>query len=117
MACHCGKAILDYPTAFPLEREQHQANGRVANGPQGILGKSWDNGRVILSWDDVEKGARDFTDGYNVVLHEFAHQLDPSDWHRQARLLRVAWTVTKRCTWDTALNLRMPWKNPFLFQT
>jgi Mlc titration factor MtfA (ptsG expression regulator) len=69
-------AILVYPTAFRVEREQHQANGTVASGPQGMLGESWDNGRVILSWDDVEKGARDFTDGHNVVLHEFAHQLD-----------------------------------------
>ena len=41
-----------------------------------MLGESWGNGRVILSWDDVEKGVRDFRDGHNVVLHEFAHQLD-----------------------------------------
>ena len=69
-------AILVYPTAFRVEREQHQANGTIATGSQGMLGESWDNGRVILSWDDVEKAARDFTDGHNVVLHEFAHQLD-----------------------------------------
>ena len=41
-----------------------------------MLGESWSNGKVILSWDDVEKGIGDFTDGHNVVLHEFAHQLD-----------------------------------------
>jgi len=69
-------AILVYPTAFQVEREQHQGDGTVASGPQGMLGESWGNGRVILSWDDVEKGVRDFTDGHNVVLHEFAHQLD-----------------------------------------
>ncbi|MEP4484214.1 MAG: M90 family metallopeptidase [Halioglobus sp.] len=69
-------AILVYPTAFQVEREQHQTDGTIASGAQGMLGESWDNGRVILSWDDVEKGARDFTDGHNVVLHEFAHQLD-----------------------------------------
>lgn len=69
-------AILVYPTAFRVEREQHQADGTVMSGSQGVLGESWGNGRVILSWDDVEKGAEDFTDGHNVVLHEFAHQLD-----------------------------------------
>jgi Mlc titration factor MtfA (ptsG expression regulator) len=31
---------------------------------------------VILSWDDVLEGARIVDDGHNVVLHEFAHQLD-----------------------------------------
>jgi len=69
-------AILVYPNAFRVEREQHQADGTTASGSQGMLGESWGNGRVILSWDDVEKGVRDFTDGHNVVLHEFAHQLD-----------------------------------------
>ena len=49
-------AILVYPTAFRVEREQHQADGTVASDSQGVLGESWDNGRVILSWDDVEKG-------------------------------------------------------------
>jgi Mlc titration factor MtfA (ptsG expression regulator) len=31
---------------------------------------------VILAWDNVLHGARNFVDGRNVVLHEFAHQLD-----------------------------------------
>src|SRR5690606_2996359 len=43
----------------------------------GVLaGEAWHNGRVILSWDDVQHGVFDFNDGRNVVLHEFAHQLD-----------------------------------------
>lgn len=70
------QSVLVYPTAFRVEREQHQANGTVSSGGHNLLGESWSNGRVILSWDDVEHGASDFTDGQNVVLHEFAHQLD-----------------------------------------
>jgi Mlc titration factor MtfA (ptsG expression regulator) len=31
---------------------------------------------VVLAWDHVQRGAADWTDGHNVVLHEFAHQLD-----------------------------------------
>jgi Mlc titration factor MtfA (ptsG expression regulator) len=69
-------AILIYPSAFRVTRDQHQDNGTVSSGENGVLGESWNNGRVILSWDDVEKGTSDFTDGHNVVLHEFAHQLD-----------------------------------------
>jgi Mlc titration factor MtfA (ptsG expression regulator) len=30
----------------------------------------------VLSWDSTLHGARDMSDGENVVLHEFAHQLD-----------------------------------------
>ena len=31
---------------------------------------------MILAWDDVLRGVEDPDDGHNVVLHEFAHQLD-----------------------------------------
>ena len=69
-------SVLVYPTAFRVERDQHQPDGTVAVGRRNLLGESWSNGRVILSWDDVENGVGDFTDGHNVVMHEFAHQLD-----------------------------------------
>ncbi|MCA8945042.1 MAG: zinc-dependent peptidase, partial [Planctomycetes bacterium] len=39
-------------------------------------GESWDRGNVILSWDIAKRGALDPRDGLNVILHEFAHQLD-----------------------------------------
>jgi Mlc titration factor MtfA (ptsG expression regulator) len=41
------------------------------------LGESWRHGSVVLSWNDVKEGA-DARDGQNLVLHEFAHQLDSS---------------------------------------
>jgi Mlc titration factor MtfA (ptsG expression regulator) len=31
---------------------------------------------MVLAWDAVRSGAADPSDGKNVVLHEFAHQLD-----------------------------------------
>jgi Mlc titration factor MtfA (ptsG expression regulator) len=43
---------------------------------QALSGESWTNGQVVLSWDDVLQGAADPADGRNVVIHEFAHQLD-----------------------------------------
>ncbi|MEH6469312.1 MAG: M90 family metallopeptidase [Porticoccus sp.] len=69
-------SVLVYPYGFRTEREQHQKDGTVALAAHNLSGESWSNGKVILSWDDVISGAADFTDGRNVVLHEFAHQLD-----------------------------------------
>ncbi|MEH6583378.1 MAG: M90 family metallopeptidase [Halioglobus sp.] len=69
-------SVLIYPSAFRAERELMQEDGTVAKMGHDLLGESWSNGKVILSWDDVSRGVADFTDGQNVVLHEFAHQLD-----------------------------------------
>lgn len=71
--------IYIYPSEFIARKETRDDAGVVSHGEVGLLGESWSNGRVILSWDDVERGVRDFTDGHNVVLHEFAHQLDHED--------------------------------------
>ena len=44
-----------------------------------VLGESWQHGVVELAWDSVLGGAANPFDGHNVVLHEFAHQLDDED--------------------------------------
>ena len=69
-------SVLVYPSAFLVPRNHVDEAGIVTEGRQDLLGESWGDGRVVLSWDHVLHGARDFTDGQNVVLHEFAHQLD-----------------------------------------
>lgn len=43
------------------------------------LGESSGRGYVVLSWRDVLRGTLDPADSRNVVLHEFAHQLDTMD--------------------------------------
>jgi Mlc titration factor MtfA (ptsG expression regulator) len=68
--------VLVYPSAFLVPRKQVDEAGVVTEARQDLLGESWGDGRVILSWDHVRRGAQDWTDGQNVVLHEFAHQLD-----------------------------------------
>jgi Mlc titration factor MtfA (ptsG expression regulator) len=70
------KYIIVYPTAFVVDRPQGGADGIVSEGRKGLLGESWSNGKVILAWDNVLHGSSNFVDGQNVVLHEFAHQLD-----------------------------------------
>ena len=59
-----------------MPRKHVDEAGVVTETRQDLLGESWGDGRVVLSWDHVQHGARDWTDGQNVVLHEFAHQLD-----------------------------------------
>lgn len=70
------KTILVYPGSFVVERADVGPGGVVTASEDDLLGESWGDGRVILSWDHVQSGALDWTDGQNVVLHEFAHQLD-----------------------------------------
>lgn len=70
--------ILVYPRAYQV----HGASGdgmTVSEQAQGRLGESWDQGTVVLSWNDVSRSANNIKDGKNLVLHEFAHQLDQED--------------------------------------
>lgn len=68
--------VLVYPGAFVVDRTRPQADGTVREERQVLAGESWQQGQVVLSWDDVLTGAADPDDGRNVVIHEFAHRLD-----------------------------------------
>ncbi|RJG20488.1 zinc-dependent peptidase [Massilia cavernae] len=70
------ETVLVYPSAFMVPRKQVDEAGVVTEARQDLLGESWGDGRVVLSWDHVLHGARHWNEGQNVVLHEFAHQLD-----------------------------------------
>jgi Mlc titration factor MtfA (ptsG expression regulator) len=71
--------ILVYPSAYTAKGIEPLGGGFVLEGEEGRLGEAWVDGVVVLSWDDVRSGASDIRDGHNVVLHEFAHQLDHED--------------------------------------
>lgn len=71
--------ILVYPSGFRTTHAGMDEYGLASTQQRGVLGESWGNGKVILSWDDVLYGNQDFNDGTNVALHEFAHQLDDED--------------------------------------
>ena len=72
-------SILVYPSAFIAKGHVEFAPGYYAETEQVHLGESWKHGALILSWDHVLANAGDVHDGHNVVLHEFAHQLDIED--------------------------------------
>ncbi len=70
------RQILVYPGAFVVDRVDAAPGGVLREQRRALAGESWSRGQVILSWQDVLDGARVPDDGHNVVLHEFAHQLD-----------------------------------------
>jgi MtfA peptidase len=70
------QSILVYPGAFWVEDEVHDDDGLVTQRRRELSGEAWDSHRILLSWEDIEETARQPADGYNVVLHEFAHYLD-----------------------------------------
>jgi Mlc titration factor MtfA (ptsG expression regulator) len=68
--------ILVYPSLYLAEAAQRLPGGLVVEGPAVRRGESWYRGPVVLSWEDVQRLAAGAPHGRNVVLHEFAHQLD-----------------------------------------
>jgi Mlc titration factor MtfA (ptsG expression regulator) len=69
------RQILVYPGAFVVNRV-HNDGVLEDHQRQVLTGESWSQGQVILSWQDTLEGAANPRDAYNVVIHEFAHQLD-----------------------------------------
>lgn len=70
------RQVLVYPGHFVVPRSEVGAGGVVHEGRDVLAGQSWQRGQVIVAWDAVLDGAADPHDGANVVMHEFAHQLD-----------------------------------------
>jgi Mlc titration factor MtfA (ptsG expression regulator) len=68
--------ILVYPEAFVVTHTEVDEHGLEYREANELAGESWDRGNVILAWSSAKHGASDARDGLNVVLHEFAHQLD-----------------------------------------
>jgi hypothetical protein len=94
--------IIIYPTAFVVDRPQGGADGIVSEGRKGLLGESWSNGKVILAWDNVLHGSSNFVDGQNVVLHEFAHQLDSESGSTNGAPILAGQTCLR--TWASTLS-------------
>jgi Mlc titration factor MtfA (ptsG expression regulator) len=72
-------SILVYPGAFVVRDADQTDDGIVDEEEDVRLGEAWAHGAVVLSWEDVCRDAARIDDGFNVALHEFAHQLDQED--------------------------------------
>ena len=74
------KNVLIYPSAFRTHRNTHDGY-LVHENKHMTLGESWARGPVVLSWEHALQGGLNDEDGHNVVIHEFAHQLDSLTGH------------------------------------
>lgn len=72
--------VLIYPSVIRTRRDSHDGHF-VREHDLSMAGESWVRGPVVLSWDHALEGGLDDSDGYNVVIHEFAHQLDSLTGH------------------------------------
>lgn len=73
--------ILVYPSTYLAHEERHLEGPIWEEGGEYRLGHTMHRlGAIVLAWDAANRGALHPSDGQNVVLHEFAHQLDFEDY-------------------------------------
>jgi len=70
--------ILVYPNTY-VAKTVSSEGPLVVEERSVRLGESWQRGPVVLAWDSVTGGTSNAPDAQNVVIHEFAHQLDQED--------------------------------------
>ena len=73
------KTIIVHPTTLMFEGTRAVAPGLLTDAPQALLGLTSHDGPVVIAWDEARRNARHPERGFDVVFHEFAHQLDLLD--------------------------------------
>ncbi|MBH8555586.1 zinc-dependent peptidase [Nostocaceae cyanobacterium CENA357] len=73
------RSVLIYPSTYFVNETVATGNYIIEERRVARLGESWINDQVILSWEQVQQDTGNWKDGHNVILHEFAHQLDQED--------------------------------------
>ena len=71
--------IVVHPDAVVAPREHTDEHGVVHHYQEELAGEAMEGGPVMLSWHDVRQAGSAWDQGYNVVIHEFAHVLDMGD--------------------------------------
>lgn len=70
-------AVIVYPSQFRPQHQYVDDADVVHVDTAWKMGESWERGPVILSWEDITSSGTG--DGFNLVIHEFAHKLDMLD--------------------------------------
>jgi Mlc titration factor MtfA (ptsG expression regulator) len=71
--------IVIHPSEAVAQRKITDETGVVHEYEEVVAGEAMDRGPVMLSWQDVLAGSLTAAEGYNVVIHEFAHKIDMRD--------------------------------------
>ncbi|QSH40820.1 zinc-dependent peptidase [Lentisphaerota bacterium ZTH] len=71
-------SVLVYPDAYvsPKGMSKIGSNQIIIDTESARLGESWLHGDLIVSWKQIENEAFNENSHSNVILHEFAHQID-----------------------------------------
>ncbi len=77
------RSVLVRPTEYVAESKVPLWNvlgdAQIVDEEQERLGETGQDGVVVLAWDEVAALADEEADAINVVVHEFAHELDRED--------------------------------------
>lgn len=106
--------IVVHPGEVVARRELTDESGVVHHYHEVLSGEAMHRGPVMLSWHDVARSGATASEGYNVVVHEFAHKIDMRDGqdngcpplppgfrgHASAAAARAAW----RGAWQPAFE-------------
>lgn len=71
--------LVVQPDQVVAPRQQLDEHGVLHEYDEWLTGEAVQGGPVMLSWRDVRSSGRTAGEGYNVVIHEFAHVLDMAD--------------------------------------
>ncbi len=71
--------IVLHPAEVVARRSVTDDTGVVHEYDEVVAGEAMERGPVMLSWQDVLAGSLTADEGYNVVIHEFAHKIDMRD--------------------------------------
>ncbi len=93
-------SILVYPHPYVAERPS--GIGYNISEQLALLGESSIRGAVVIAWDHARQGDINDSSGHNVVLHEFAHQLDQEDGRGDGVPLLSSWSNYK--SWGRVLG-------------
>ena len=72
-------SIIVYPGTYVAPRTVREPIGLVSERVEPRRGESSTRGAIVLAWDAVREAASEVGNCRNVVLHEFAHQLDAQE--------------------------------------
>lgn len=119
------RGVLLYPDDFLVPVSDPDESGVVSEGVEWRSGESWHTGSVVLSWREILYDQRDaharlrgrnrpgLFPARNLILHEFAHQLDFS-YDLSSGIDPETGDVRSATPWNEALSQAYTslWKGP-----
>lgn len=128
--------IVVHSSEVVARRKTMDETGVVHEYDEVVAGEAMDRGPVMLSWQDVLASSLTAAEGYNVVIHEFAHKIDMRDGtadgcptllpgfdgHASARDAHAAWRAVIQPAFDAfrektivaeRFGGEQPWLDPY----